>query len=126
MTQRSGMFTKGPGLAHVADPDDGYGAARYRVSGQEYVLAVILGDVAELNSEANAALVAAAFTAATTAEDMGYDGQAAVEALPELLRALDEIASGALWGGPAKDHVRFIRLLADKSLAACRSKESTP
>ncbi len=38
--------------------------------------------------KANSALVMAAGTAATTAEDMGYDGQAVVEKLPELLEGL--------------------------------------
>lgn len=41
--------------------------------------------------DANARLIAAAGTAATAAEDMGYDGIAAVEALPELLEALKDL-----------------------------------
>ncbi len=39
---------------------------------------------------ANAHLIAAAGTAATRAEEMGYDGRAAVEALPELLGLLQQ------------------------------------
>jgi len=42
--------------------------------------------------DANARLIAAAGTAAQEAADMGYDPVAAVEALPELLEALESIA----------------------------------
>ena len=31
-------------------------------------------------------------------------------------KALDEIAYGAPWGGPVKDHVAFMRKIADEAL----------
>jgi hypothetical protein len=49
--------------------------------------------------EANARLIAAAGTAAQEAEEMGYDPQKAVEALPELLEALEFARGGASRSG---------------------------
>ena len=46
----------------------------------------------EAEKLANARLIAAAGTAAQEAKEMGYDPVAAVEALPELLEALESIA----------------------------------
>lgn len=43
--------------------------------------------------------------------------EAAEAKAARLRKALDEIAYGAPWGGPAKDHVRYMRDVADKALA---------
>jgi len=42
----------------------------------------------ERQREANARLIAAAFNAATAVEALGYDGQDAIEKLPEMVEAL--------------------------------------
>ena len=77
---------------------------------------------------ANAHLIAHAFNAATTAEDMGYDGQAAVEALPELLGKLSGLTSilENLDGGylAPNDIDNTDMHSARALLASCRAKES--
>lgn len=93
-------------------------------------------DYAEL--AANAALQAAAHNAATTVEDMGFNGQAAVEALPKLLDAADRLIGEvrACWGmeepllrqqlGNTNYQIVSDRLeIALLLLASCRAKEST-
>ena len=47
----------------------------------------------EAEDEANARLIAAAGTAASEAQALGFDGQAAIESLPDLLAALKVCAS---------------------------------
>ena len=73
---------------------------------------------------ANASLSVAAFNAATAAEDMGYDGQAAVEALPKLLEML-AVAELLLSGNrSARDNNNFAAEIHE-ALASCRAKESS-
>jgi hypothetical protein len=58
------------------------------VSG-DYAVATVHGFAKDGTIEGNAALIAAAGTAAQEAKEMGYDPQKAVEALPKLLEALE-------------------------------------
>ena len=48
--------------------------------------------------------------------------EAAEAEVAKLREALDEIAYGAPWGGPAGDHVKYMRDVADKALT--ETKES--
>ena len=58
-----------------------------------YPCTEITRDRSIVETKANASLIAAAFNAATEAEDMGYDGLEAVRALPELLRELSVVTT---------------------------------
>ena len=80
--------------------------------------------VAEPNSE----LIATAFNAATAAEDMGYDGQAAVEKLPELLALVVGIRDAIDFTGNTFELADDVLCLEDKVkavLTALRAKEHT-
>ena len=55
-------------------------------------------DVDREEQRANASLIASAFNAATACEDMGYDGEACVKALPELVESLTECIGPELSG----------------------------
>ena len=135
MTQRSGKFTRGPwgwsiqdhSMALLSGPDllEDHVAAvgpcescAKRVMDGEWKWGRCMTP-----TEANAALIAAAGTAATAAEDMGYDGQAAIEALPKLLDVLETV-SPYFEGEHHYDHPDNVRIRAAR--AACRTKESTP
>lgn len=142
MTQRSGRFTKG--LWQVRGPSSGWGAmddgGDYAVyverDNTKHIIAEVICKTRENNcepAEANARLIIAAQQAATAAEDMGYDGQAAVEALPRLLEKLEGIEEyfeqrgdaeylpgiAAPQGNEEMTHLMEIQ----EALTACRSKE---
>lgn len=83
-----GGFTKGPW--HVEDGPDG----SYVISDDGNGFSICLrapwaNRVAQ--SKANAALIAAAGTAATALEEAGYDAMACLERLPEIVGALKRI-----------------------------------
>lgn len=59
------------------------------VEGPNYAIAGV-GGVGYDECLANSQLIVAAFNSATACADMGYDGIKAVEALPELIRAIRE------------------------------------
>ena len=66
-----------------------------------------------VETEADAALVVAAFNAATACEDMDYDGEACVNALPELVKILE-------WAMPFTPNDGTIRTNALAIMAKCR------
>jgi hypothetical protein len=98
-------------------------------SGNRYAAGFMFCAVAggrEDQHEANVTLCAAAFNAATAAADLGFDPIAAVEALPELLKALNDIAAwsdgpevGAWFDNPGDAE------LARTALAAARTRGIT-
>ena len=121
MTQRSGKFTRGSAVfeeLRAARDGDGYVLTEgNRVEICHHGGATSLGLPRE-EILANADLIVAAFNAATTAENIGYDGQAAVEALPELLRVLHlYVYPGGFEGRPASTEQREQGIA---TLAACR------
>ena len=126
--QRSGKFTRGPvtrdkhgDLVDAA----GNGIRFCRVA---IALGNRIGEYPD-DAEGNTSLAEAAFNAATTAEDMGYDGQAAVKKLPELLRGLWRIAYEPQGHPEASESEVLTRCedIAGALLTALRAKqESTP
>ena len=128
MTQRSGKFTRGSAVfeeLRAVHDGDGYVLTEgNRVEICHHGGAQSLG-LPRDEVLANANLIVAAFNAATTAEDMGYDGQAAVEALPELLRALWRVGHEPI-GHPEASHSEVLTQATDiarEVLAACCAKE---
>ena len=122
MTQRSGAFTRGPcrntsfssvvGIPVMAQPNP---------KEDSILICGVRGE--RVVAEPNSCLIVAAFNAATAAEDMGYGGQEAVEALPRLLKMLHLYSyPGDFEGRPSRseqqDETRAL-------LASCRAKEST-
>ena len=93
----------------------------------------MLPDGGSAENEANAALIAAAGTAATAAEKLGFDGQRAIEELPRLLEELyaaaEALGSTAAWVHESTDYkgtAQGIQVEADRAtalLTACRVKE---
>lgn len=84
--ERKGKFSRSPLPLTVCDtPVDG------KHCGNVYMVENMNGNNwYGLHSNKNdAELCASAFNAATTCEDMGYDGEACVRALPELVKALE-------------------------------------
>jgi hypothetical protein len=132
MTQRSGKFTRGPcvfddisrpnetdGLGYIYTADRGCGGPTLAHTGDS--------DLPAAENRANAALYAAAHNAATIAEDFGYDGQAAVEALPEILRGLWRIGYEPQ-GNPEASHSGVLTKCEDIARAllnAIKTKEPT-
>lgn len=81
--ERKGRFTRGPVEPCYDNNDNGaqwfdVGPCTVPCGGTPYATAC---DTARYD----ASLIASAFNAATTCEDMGYDGEACVKALPELV-----------------------------------------
>ena len=70
--------------------------------------------------------IAAAFNAATAAEDLGYDGQRAIEELPRLLGAVQTALNALLPQARYQDVDEYRQLAIKESetvLTACRVKE---
>lgn len=130
MTQRSGKFTRGP--CKIVPGTSVVTPSIAPIDSGPQIAMTMFPD--EHDCLADAYLIRAALNAATTAEDMGYDGQAAVEALPRLLEvasmALSRLAMGPLeiaaaYGpqGHPDDPLRDAARILQETLAACRSKE---
>jgi len=95
------MPTRGPVLIEhdhwLVDPDhdERFGVTSVAVNALDTAY-IPCDQTATKESEANAHLIAAAFNAATAAADLGFDPIAALEALPELLKAIE--AAGVVVG----------------------------
>ena len=120
MSERSGKFTRERCEAREA-------SCMRHVDGGLLRFVPIMSPMRTLNDEsrANANILAAAINSGNAAEDMGYDGQAAVEALPGLLEVVNEAAR--LIGLGTKDGDSGARvILSTKGRAVlefCRAKE---
>lgn len=91
--ERKGKWTKGPVTVGFSD---GSGKDGYIVGQNDIVIVSGIEDSygirAGVKREADSSLIASAFNAATTCEDMGYDGEACVKALPELVELAEIVA----------------------------------
>ena len=132
MTQRSGKFTREPVVLETVKTSCGVchkiGPFPWTDTEKNHACIYVDDRMAWKHGpelEANAHLIVAAFNAATAAENMGYDGQAAVEALPKLLEML-AVAELLLGGNrSARDNNNFAAEIHE-ALASCRAKESAP
>ena len=98
--ERKGKFTRGPVGVYV---EDGGNLGEFvwvaDVNAPELddnPVCLLHGDSEQ--RKADSSLIASAFNAATACEDMGYDGEACVNALPELVEALTECIGPELSG----------------------------
>ena len=114
-----GEFTKGPWRK---DGPDMFGDFNILHQADSLAVAAVVSNLRQPGEvEANASLVTAAGTAATAVEALGYDGQDAIEKLPEMVEALEKsnsafdslcmaghmhLVSGALLDGFGMDTIR--------------------
>jgi len=111
--ERKGIFTRGPVATTFSD---GSGGCGYIIGPGDDV--IVWGGEDDWGCQRgvkrpeDASLIASAFNAATTCEDMGYDGEACVKALPELVESLVALAhmcgNAGAFGKPLNDAVALI------------------
>lgn len=98
-------FTSGP---WATDGDHGYGSfngVRVRATkGAEYVLAIVIGDVSELDAAANARLIAAAPELYEALTEIS-------KRCPPLPEGFDEFATISDFGGNADDYAAHVEKL---------------
>lgn len=97
-------FTKGPVSVEYDNSDCSAGGKWFNVGPAKVHESYNCGPEREAVWRANANLIAAAFNAATEMEELGYDGQKAIEALPEFAKTLVSVRA---------DYVRHLRREAE-------------
>lgn len=115
--ERKGKFTRGP----LAEWRSGSDLCVSSVQNHNFVATVGSAIADEPDAaciRADARMIIAAFNAATTCEDMGYDGEACVRALPELVAALANLL--VIAGTPITDRQEKIFGDVRITLAKCR------
>lgn len=115
--ERKVKWTRGPVSTTFSDDSCGEG---YIIGPCDNVIIFgggCFGEQRGVKRPEDASLIASAFNAATACEDMGYDGEACVKALPELVSALNMVRDTCAVGGTFHE-VNWLDV--ELALAKCR------